>query len=258
MTPHGRTLAAPPRVLVTRAEEDALRTARILARMGCAATLAPVIETRDATEAPPEGPFDALIVTSPKAAPRLGRLPEATRSAPVFAVGPRTARALGGGGRRAVFASGGDAQALLRDIPRLLPPPARLLHAAGRDRKDEPAAGLARMGYDVAVWTAYEARAVETLPEAARAALREGTLGAALHYSPRSVRLLLDLAARAGLWERLRALVHVAISPDVAAILREAGATRVHASPAPNEKAMIRVLFRVSEETDEGAGRHPR
>ncbi|TVR10631.1 MAG: uroporphyrinogen-III synthase [Salinarimonadaceae bacterium] len=215
----------------------------MLARLGCAALAAPVIETRALDEPAPPGPFDALIVTSAKAAARLADLPEETRALRVFAVGPRTARALGANGSRDVFASGGDAQALIRDISRLAPPPARLLHVAGRDRKPEPAGGLRAMGYDVSVWTAYEARAVRRLPESARAALADGAIAAALHYSPRSARILLRLVAEAGASQAFARIAHVVISPDVAAILREAGLRRVSAAPEPNEKAMLRVLL---------------
>lgn len=252
------TPSAPGRVLVVRAAEDAARTLRLLATFGCAGLAASVIETRALDEPAPPGPFDALIVTSAKAAARLAELPQETRALPVFAVGPRTARALGAQGRRDVVASGGDAQALVRDIARIAPPPARLLHAAGRDRKPEPAASLRTQGYDVAVWTAYEARAVDRLPEPARAALSDGSIVAALHYSPRSARILLRLVSEAGLEEEFARIVHVAISPDVASILREAGLARVAAACAPNEKAMLRALFHLSDERNEPAGRHPR
>lgn len=238
------------RVLLTRAEEDAGRSARFLARLGIASVVAPVIETRDGVEAPPEGTFDALIVTSAKAASRLERLDAELRALPVFAVGPRTARAIGSRDVTQVHTSTGDAQSLIRDIPPILPPPARLLHVAGRDRKDEPAQSLREQGYEVSLWTAYVAEAVGELPEPARHALAENAVDAALHYSPRSAKLLIELVGRvdtvgsqAEIGANFAGLHHVAISPDVAAILRNAGFEHVDVAREPNEKAMFRVLL---------------
>jgi len=231
------------RVLLTRAGDDAMRSARFLARLGIASVVAPVIETRDGAEPPPTGAFDALIVTSAKAASRLERLDAKLRALPIFAVGPRTARALGSQGLTHVHTSAGDAQALIRDIPRILPPPARLLHVAGRDRKSEPAQSLREQGYEVSLWTAYVAEAVAELPEPARHALIEDVVDAALHYSPRSAKLTLELVERADLQASFTRLRHVAISSDVAAILRDAGCGKVDVASEPNEKAMFRVLL---------------
>lgn len=238
------------RVLLARAEEDAGRSARFLARLGVSSIVAPVIETRDGVESPPEGTFDGMIVTSAKAASRLERLDAELRNLPVFAVGPRTARAIGSHGANEVHVSAGDAEALIRDIPRILPPPARLLHVAGRNRKSEPAQSLRKLGYEVSLWTAYVAEAVGELPEPARRALAEDAVDAALHYSPRSAKLLIELVehvdgsgSQADIRASFAKLHHVVISPDVAAILRNAGFEHVDVAPEPNEKAMFRVLL---------------
>jgi uroporphyrinogen-III synthase len=246
------------RILLTRAQEDAERSARFLRRLGCEPVLAPVIVTRDGDEPPPAGgaeAFDAVIVTSAKAAPHVKRFGVGAPALPVFAVGPRTARALGAQGLREVHVSAGDALALLRDIPRILPAPARLLHVAGRDRKAEPAQSLRAMGYGVTIWTAYEAQALEALPEAAIAALEGDEVDAALHYSPRSARILLDLARRADLMPALSKLDHIAISPDVEAVLRQGGLDRVAAAATPNEKAMFRVVVDIAGRRERREGR---
>jgi uroporphyrinogen-III synthase len=238
------------RVLLTRALEDAGRSARLLEKIGFESVVAPVIETRDGVESPPEGVFDGLIVTSAKAASRLWRFDAELRALPVFAVGPRTARAIGSHGIRDVHCSAGDAKSLIRDIPSILPPPARLLHIAGRDRKEEPARSLREMGYEVSLWTAYVAAAVDELPEAARRALDDDAIDAALHYSPRSAKLVLELVERAGLSTAFGHLRHVAISPDVAEVLRASGCRRVAHAPKSNEKAMFRVLIDMCADED--------
>ena len=59
---------------------------------------------------------------------------------------------------------------------------ARLLHIAGRDRKPEPLAALARAGFKIETWTAYEAVAAKRLPEELAAALSERRIDAPQHY----------------------------------------------------------------------------
>ncbi len=230
------------RVLLTRAAEDCARSARFLRRLGIEALCAPLIETCPADSPPAALACDGVIVTSAKAAAFLPGLPQVCREKPVFAVGPRTARATARHGFPARHVGAGDALSLLRDIPRLIAPPAHLLHVTGRDHKAEPARGLHAAGFRVSLWEAYEARARDALDASAIAALEAGMVHAALHYSPRSAKLVLARIDEAGLRERFTALSHVAISPDVAAILREAGCGDVIVAAAPNEKAMFRVL----------------
>jgi len=136
----------------------------------------------------------------------------------------------------------GDAGSLMRAIPAIMPPPAHLLHVTGRDHKAEPARGLRARGFVVTLWEAYEARACPEFPPEGIDALKAGRIDAALHYSPRSAKLALARIGEAGLQARFAALRQVAISPDVAAILRDGGCRDVVVPPAPNEKAMFRVL----------------
>ncbi|MCC5978263.1 MAG: uroporphyrinogen-III synthase [Salinarimonas sp.] len=231
------------RVLLTRAAEDCARSARFLRRLGIEAVCAPLIETRPADPPPPLATCDGVIVTSAKAAPYLAQLPPVCRTAPVFAVGPRTARALARHGFAARHVGAGDALSLLRDIPRLMSPPAHLVHVTGRDHKAEPAQGLRALGFCLTLWEAYEARALLAFAQEIVTALEAGEIHAALHYSPRSAKLALARVGEAGLAEPFNGLRHVAISLDVAMILRQAGCPNVAAASAPNEKAMFRVLL---------------
>ncbi len=232
---------AAPRVLVTRAEEDGRRTAAALEDMGFAPLVAPLIATRATRAAPPPGPFDAVLITSAKAAPFLSEAPVDIVAVPVFAVGARTAEAARAAGAQEVRIAEGDAVALARLVAVSLPKGVRLLHVAGEDRKPEPAESLARAGYDVVAWAAYRA-APTPLSEAARAAIASGAAGGALHYSRRSAELFVAALEEAGLADRLPQLVHASISPDAADPLRKAGATRVFVAPRPEESALLRTF----------------
>ena len=227
------------RVLVTRARDDARRTAEKLAARGHEAVLAPVTEIAPTGEPAPAGPYDALVVTSAHAGAALLRL--ADKQKPVFAVGERTADAAREAGFACVVAAEGDALSLSGLIRNTLSPGLALLHVAARHRKDEPAASLRAAGFILRQWEAYEARAVQGLPQATIAALRTGQIGAALHYSRRSACLFARLAEQAGLASALRALPHLCLSADVAAPLEAAGVLPLKAGE-PSEEALLELL----------------
>jgi uroporphyrinogen-III synthase len=228
------------RVLVTRPEQDAARTAERLARRGHEAIVAPLARIADTGRAPPTGPFDGIVLTSGHAVPFLGRV-GAPASIPVFAVGPRTADAARRGGLGTVHGAEGDALALAALIRRELPPGSVLLHVAGRHRKAEPEASLAASGFEVRVWEAYEARAAAALPSQLALLLAAGEIDAALHYSRRSAATLVQLCEQAGLTPALRALMHVCLSEDVAgALVPLEGHPLVAARP--DEEALLEAL----------------
>lgn len=227
-------------MLVTRSSADAARTAEALLALGHEPVVAPLFEVRPTTEEPPIGPFDAVVITSAKAAAALASIP--VPLPPLFAVGPRSAAAARALGWPEVREADGDAASLARLIAESLPTGARLLHVAGRDRKDEPARSLGEAGFQVNVWCAYDAVAGECFPEAAAAALSEGRLDAVLHYSRRAAETFVRLIVNADLLRHAAAIRHCAISDDAAAPLRNAGFATVVAAPEPNEIALFGVL----------------
>lgn len=224
------------RILVTRAAEDAGRTAQRLEAMGHDAVIAPVTRIAPTGDPRPSGIWDALIVTSLHAEEALRTLED--RSLPVFAVGERTAAAVRGAGFGTVAVAEGDAVSLSALVRDRLPPGRTLLHVTARHHKDEPALSLRAAGFRVVQWEAYEARAAERLPEAAVAALRAGRIDAVLHYSRRSADLFLRLAGEAGLSPFLSGPVHVCLSADVADPLEALGLP-VRLARRPEEDALL-------------------
>lgn len=227
------------RVLVTRPAADARRTAARLAALGHEAVLAPVLAIAPTAEPAPAGPFDAVILTSANALPFV---PPERKLLPTFVVGERTAAAARAAGFARVRVGAGEARSLARLVADHLRPPARLLHAAGRDRKAEPGLSLAARGFEVAAWEAYEARALSSLRDEAQEALAAGTIAAVLHYSRRSAALLLALAGADGLVGALRPPLHLCLSADAAAPLREAGLGRILVAPRLDEAALLALL----------------
>ncbi|QRM29781.1 uroporphyrinogen-III synthase [Microvirga sp. VF16] len=226
------------RILVTRSPEDAERTAERLTARGHEACLAPVTRIVPTGDLKPDGAYDALIVTSAHAVDALGDL---ERQKPVFAVGERTADAVRSQGFVDVSVAEGDAVSLSRLIRGQLQSSLTLFHVTARHHKEEPAASLRAAGFHVLQWEAYEAKAVEHLPDAAIEALRTGQIGAALHYSRRSADLVVRLAEEAGLASSLKTFPHLCLSADVAAPLMSAGAKTLVAGE-PSEEALLGLL----------------
>jgi uroporphyrinogen-III synthase len=227
------------RVLVTRSQGDAERTARRLTARGHKAVIAPATEIVPTGEPRPDGRWDALIVTSAHALKALSSI--ADKSAPVFAVGPHTATAVREAGFSDVMVAEGDAKSLSGLIRNTQRDGLTLLHVAARHHKDEPAASLRAAGFTVLQWPAYEAREVRELHETAAEALRTGQIDAALHYSRRSALIVLRLAEEAGLAPALRAFPHLCLSADVAIPFEGLGMTTLLAA-RPDEEALLALL----------------
>ncbi|HJE22308.1 MAG TPA: uroporphyrinogen-III synthase [Methylorubrum populi] len=229
------------RIWVSRPEPGAGRTARHLAERGHLALVAPVLRIDPTGTTPPAGPFDGLILTSANAVAPLAATGLA--GPPVFAVGRRTAEQARAAGLGRVFCADGDAADLARLVAEHVNPGSLLLHVAGEDRKAEPESSLRRAGYDILSWTAYAARALETLPEPAARALAGETgippLAAALHYSRRSAETAGRLCRQAELSGAFRALAHYCLSADVAAGLVELGIPAHFVAARPSEEALL-------------------
>lgn len=211
------------RIWIARPEPGATRTAERLAALGFEPLVAPVLVVA-ATGAPlPEGPFDGLIVTSANAL-RQGADWRRFHHVPVFAVGARTAALARECGFASVKTADGNAADLVGLVEREVSPGASLLHAAGEDRKPEPAASLRGAGFRLTTHIAYGARPVASLPAVVALALGPpSTLTGVLHYSRRSAATACELAVEAGYGGAFAALRHYCLSADVAAPLARAG-----------------------------------
>lgn len=230
--------------VLTRAREDAARSAARLAARSVETILLPVLETATLPLAAAP-PVDFLLATSRRAFPALSGLPEAARAgltrAPIYVVGPATAAAAREAGFAEVRVAQGDAASML-DLLALTGARGRALYLAGRDRKPALEEGLSARGVEVAVAVAYEARARDWDAGERRAARAAAGAGAvALHYSARSARLFLDQLDAAGLAARLGDFCHIAMSQDAAGPIRDRG-SRVVWPARPSEDDLFALL----------------
>jgi uroporphyrinogen-III synthase len=234
-------------VLLTRALDEATRTAGRLAALGHAAILSPVLEIVPTGAEWPAGVVDGVLATSAPAFEFFSATPdwpapEARRLMPLYAVGPRTLEA----GRERGFEGRATLAHDARTLARLLlealerTSPARLVYLAGRDRKPDLEAELTQAGHTVETIEVYAAEPADALDPEAAALIESGEIGAVLHFSRRSAQFFLVLSREAGL--DIGGLVHIAISADAAQPLTAAGAVSVRVAAEPNEQAMLELL----------------
>jgi uroporphyrinogen-III synthase len=238
-------------VLVTRPHPDNEVTARALRERGFEVLLAPMLRFEPVAFDDEAGAdVGAVIVTSANALRAM--TPEFALSVakrPLFAVGDHTAEAAREAGFDKVFSAKGDAVAL-RDLilarvkAKQLKKKSRLLYLAGAELSRDLAGELATHGFDVVTRTAYRMAPLPALPREICDAFAASRITAVLHYSGRSARAFVDAARAGGVEISALAVPQCCISANVAAILREAGATQVVAAASADENALLGVLGR--------------
>ena len=230
------------RVLLTRAADDAARTAGTLLAAGHVVVLSPAIEIVALEAAWPAGVVDAVFATSANAfeVPDFGPAPEARRLMPLFLVGERTAVSARERGFEGASVVAANAAALSLAFGMLANKPRRIVYLAGRDRKPDIEAALREDGQVVEVMEVYRAQAADALSDHAEAAIRAQEIDAVLHYSRRSATLFAGLARGRGL--DISSLRHLCLSDDVAAPLQERGLPHVEVAGVPNEAALLGLL----------------
>ena len=238
------------RLLLTRPQHDAERTAAALSRQGHQVEIAPLMHIEPLTGAAlGTGPWSGLIFTSANAVRGVEELAgmAALAEIPAFAVGERTAAAARAAGFRNVVAGGGDARQLTQAV-RAWAEAGRgarrdpLLYLAGEDLSHDLAGTLAADGAIVHTVTVYRAVKAERFPARLQAALAAGAIDGALHFSRRSAEAFVDCARAAGALELALHAAHYCISHQVAAPLLAAGAPHVHVAAHPEEASLIALV----------------
>jgi uroporphyrinogen-III synthase len=233
------------RLLVTRPQPDAERTAAVLRARGHDVVVAPLLRIEAVQQADiGSGPFSVLLVTSANAAAAMAghtRLAQ-LRALPVFAVGDRTAAAMRAVGFTDVTSARGDVGDLAALVATRCKPGGSLLYLAGADRSGDLAGMLSGRGFAVKTALIYRAVATGVLPPAALAAMAEG-IGGVLHFSRRTSQAYVDLVRAGGLPDTaLTGPVHFCISARAAEPLIAAGAADAPIASEPTETALLALI----------------
>ena len=231
------------RVLLTRPQAEAERSAAGLRALGHEAVIAPVIAIAPLAFDVPGGAFDAVVITSARAVAGLtAEHMQRLASLPVFATGTASARAAQEAGFLKVRAGAGGEAALAQLVQAHLRRGARALYLAGRERTGGLVALLEAAGLRCDLIETYDAAAAAALPAAAAEALRAGDLGAVLHYSTRSAAILFRLCEAASLASQLETQRHLCLSGEIAAALPAAARRMALIAAAPDETRLFALL----------------
>jgi uroporphyrinogen-III synthase len=237
------------RLLVTRPEPDAERTAAALRGRGHQVELAALLRVEAiADSALGSGPWSALVVTSTNALHAVASHPRRAElmGLRVFAVGRRTAAVARAAGFGDVEAAGGNVQELTQRLrewaAEMAAVPAPLLYLAGHDRSRDLAGDLAADRLSVRTVTVYRAFKAAAFPPAIAAALAAGQIDGVLHFSRRSAEAYMDCARAGGLLDQALVPTHYCVSRQVAEPLMAAGAKSIRIAAIPEETALIDLI----------------
>jgi len=229
------------RVVVTRPQGDAERTAGVLRARGHDVLVAPLMKV-EAMATDLAGHWAAVVVTSANAPAAIIENPgsKALFALPAFAVGQRSADAARQAGFKHITAASGDVRDLVQTlIARRADFAAPLLYLAGEDRAVDLAGELAAHGIAAEMRVVYRA-VTAPFPPALTAALRAGQVDAVLHFSRRSADNYLAGAKAAGIARPALAVRHLCLSPQIAEAF--SGARHVAIAKSPGEAALIELL----------------
>lgn len=232
------------RVLVTRPEPGAARSAKKLAMLGFEPVLLPLTETRALPVTVDElvGQGAAVAVTSANAirhAPK--ELLVALADLPCHAVGGKTAQAAREAGFAAVHEGLGDAEGLAAEMAAGYPGKT-VAYLCGRVRLPGFERRLAAVGIEVLPLETYDTPALNHDSEAVAERLGDLPVDIVLLYSARAAEALAALGHRPALAHLLGNATLLCLSERVAAALYPAGRDRIRVSQQPNEEALFSLL----------------
>lgn len=235
------------RVVVTRPEISAARTAERLMRMGHDPVLLPlgnaVHHPKVATDAL-ASPHSALIVTSAetlRALAEIGSDAGIDDSTTLFAVGEKTASAARSAGFRNIHIGSGDGAGLADLIASKLDlPDLPLLYLAGKPRAGSLEIRLEELGLPVRVAEIYEMIPVDYRPEEIDERLRAHPPNAVLLYSRENTLRFFEIAEQHAV--SLSETAFLCISTRAADAVPAAFRPHIRIAESPDENALFALL----------------
>lgn len=257
-------------VLVTRPHPDNEATAAALRGKGFDVLLAPMLRFEPvAFDDDGAIAYHGVLVTSANALRAVDAHPGKPRwlDLPLFAVGAHTAEAARATGFQEIIAGDSGASGLpdliaahfggkkksgktsdkksVKASNTSTPEASRtLLYLAGADRAHDLTDEMDARGFDLVTHTTYAMVPIARLPAAVCDAFAADRVDAILHYSRRSARAFAAAARTEGVEISALALPQCCLSDSVAAVMRDAGASRVVVARNPDEKSMLDAVER--------------
>lgn len=219
-------------ILILRPQPGADETAARATSLGMRAIVAPLFVIRPLRWTMPDGPFDAVMLTSANGARHAGDGLTPCHGLPCYAVGGATAQAAEAAGFADIRVGPADGAALLAQMVR--DGIGAALHPCGADH-----VALADPRIRVADLPVYAAEPVDVLPPEASAALDGGAL--ALLHSPRAAALFGALAGPR------RTGTRIATISEAAARAAGGGWAAVSVAPRPRDEALLELAAKLCQ-----------
>ncbi len=228
-----------PRILVTRPEPGASRTAARLAA-GFEPVVLPLTRIVSLDFTLPDGPFDAVVMTSAQAlkAVKLERI----LHLPVFAVGEKTAETARSAGFGHVLTAGGSVELIAALVRESAKPAARLLYPCGKVRRPELEAALGDAGFDLNAVETYDAVPVAYSKEVLAARLGQTPIDAVTLMSAQAAVLFSSLAAAPQFAPLINTSAIICLSSRISDSLRGRMHWRVYVTNEASENSMMECL----------------
>lgn len=213
------------RLLITRPEPDASRTAALVRDQGHEPILCPVSETRFLRFQTPAIRPDGLLVTSRNGVRALAAQETAQTgvpswtSCPIVCVGDKTARLARDMGWSCVHSGDGSVEDLTDVLTRLYSPTTapRWLYATCPEHTGDLAGDLSAHGYVIETAYTYTTQPRAALPESVISQIADGKIDGILLFSRRSAQIFVDLVRKADLDNALNSVSFICLSQAVSA-----------------------------------------
>lgn len=247
-----RNTEKSPQIIVTRPEPDARAFADEARAAGFEPIVSPVMSIGFGAAPPALDGVAALAFTSANGVRAYAASGAAARP-PAFAVGGLTAKEAERLGFSDLTVAGGDVESLAAVIAAARRGLAgRVLHVAGAERAGDLVGALKVSGIEAGTAILYRAEPVAALSGEAMAALAADPPAEAVAlFSPRSAKLFVGLARKAGLEGKLKGVTAACLSEAVAKAAAEAAWRRVVVAGERSGGSLLSTLLR---EIDRGRG----
>lgn len=234
------------RLLVTRPKADAVELQAHLVARGHSVKIAPLLDVDFSGCDPIElDDVQALIATSKNGLRALARDPafEEARGLVVYAVGPGTAATAKALGFLRIIQGPRNAGELVQVIAETVDVNAgSLLHLAGDKLAHDVAGELSRFGFHVLAPVVYRMLPASALAPSVVADLERDDLDGVILLSPQTASIWTALVRARDLVSSSRSVLHLCLSPAVAAALAPLGRVPVAVAKEPNLDEMLAAI----------------
>jgi uroporphyrinogen-III synthase len=231
------------RVLITRPRDEAETLAIQLKAMGFEPIIEQMLAIRSIVGASIDWSGAQAIAFTSANGVRADAVLNVPRDIKVFTVGKATGAAARAAGFRAVIEGDGTVEELASLVAtRCSPSNGKLIHVSGSVVARDFAALLAPSGIVVERAVVYESAQADSLSPQGRDKLVSGAVDLALFFSPRTARTFVSLVAGAGLQDKTKSIVAVALSEAVARALSPLAFARVEVAKRPTTEAVLEQL----------------